>query len=146
VVASFLDASKKGSWSDRNRQGGGQDGAESDEVVKSSARKCLRNLSQASEAYDAHEGPKTLVRYEDLRADTLGTMRRVYSELAIPVDDRQLARAVERHAWERLPEGAKGQGKFHRKGTPGGWREDLTRTQVETVERITAPILEEFYS
>jgi hypothetical protein len=146
VVASFLDASKKGSWSDRNRQGGGQDGAESDEVVKSSARKCLRNLSQASEAYDAHEGPKTLVRYEDLRADTLGTMRRVYSELAIPVDERQLARAVERHAWERLPEGAKGQGKFHRKGTPGGWREDLTRTQAETVERITAPILEEFYA
>ena len=112
----------------------------------SSARKCLRNLSQASEAYDAHEGPKTLVCYEDLRADTLGTMRRMYSELAIPADDRQLARAVERYSWERLPEGAKGQGKFHRKGTPGGWREDLTLAQAETVERVTAPILEEFYA
>lgn len=153
VVASFLDASRKGSWSHRNRQGESSDhegdeeaGGKTDEVVKSSARKCLRNLSQASEAYDAHEGPKVLVRYEDLRADTLGTMRRVYAELAIPVDDRQLARAVERHSWERLPEAAKGQGKFHRKGTPGGWREDLTLAQAETVERITAPILEEFYA
>jgi hypothetical protein len=147
VVASFLDASKKGSWSHENRRGWDDlaNGESPDAVVQSSARKCLRNLTQASEAYDAHDGPKALVRYEDLRADTLGTMQRVYSELAIPVDDKQLVRAVERHAWERLPEGAKGQGKFHRKGTPGGWREDLTLAQAETVERITAPILEEFY-
>jgi hypothetical protein len=32
-------------------------------------------------AYDAHEAPKVLVRYEELRADTLSEMRRIYSAL-----------------------------------------------------------------
>ena len=87
-----------------------------------------------------------LVRYEDLRSDTLGTMRRIYSSLGIPVDERELSRAVKKHSWENVPEEEKGEGKFYRKATPGGWREDLTPEQIEIVERITAPLLKEFYS
>ncbi|HET7270557.1 MAG TPA: sulfotransferase domain-containing protein [Rubrobacter sp.] len=148
VVASFLDASKKGSWSHENRRGWDEvaNGGSPDEVVQSSARKCLRNLTQAKEAYEAHEGPKSMIRYEDLRSDTLGTMRRMYSELGIPADDGKLTSAVEKHTWEKLPGGMKGQGRFHRKGKPGGWRDDLTPDQARTVERITAPILDEFYA
>ena len=37
------------------------------------------------------------------------------------------------------------EGKFYRKGVSGSWREDLTGKQVEIVESITAPLLEEFY-
>ena len=47
---------------------------------------------------------------------------------------------------ESIPEEEKGLGKKFRKATPGSWHEDLTPTQVEIVEQITAPILEEFYS
>lgn len=86
-----------------------------------------------------------LVRYEDLRADTLKTMQRIYRELEIPVEKGELARVVEKHAFENLPQEKKGQGKFHRKATPGGWEEDLTPEQAEIVEQITAPLLEEFY-
>ena len=43
------------------------------------------------------------------------------------------------------PQRERGEGKFYRKATPGGWREDLTPEQVQIVERITAPVLEEFY-
>ena len=43
------------------------------------------------------------------------------------------------------PRGKKGPDKFYRKATPGGWREDLTPEQARTVERITAPLLEDFY-
>jgi hypothetical protein len=56
-----------------------------------------------------------------------------------------LARAVEKHAWENVPEEQKGPGRFNRKATPGGWREDLTPKQAEIVEEITAPLLTEFY-
>ncbi|HEU4494146.1 MAG TPA: hypothetical protein VFR69_08145, partial [Rubrobacteraceae bacterium] len=52
--------------------------------------------------------------------------------------------AVEKHSWENVPEEEKGEGKFHRKATPGGWREDLTPGQAQIVERITAPLLKEF--
>lgn len=85
------------------------------------------------------------MRYEDLRADTLGTMKRIYAELRIPAGAEQLARVVEAHAWENIPEEDKGEGKFYRKATPGGWREDLTPEQAEAVESETGPLLAELY-
>jgi hypothetical protein len=39
----------------------------------------------------------------------------------------------------------KGQGKFYRKASPGGWRDDLTPRQAKLVEEITAPVMGEFY-
>ena len=106
----------------------------------------LNSLTSARQAYKAHGGYKVLVRYEDLRADTLGTMKRIYSSLGIDVDQEDLARVVEKHSWENIPSEKKGEGKFYRKATPGGWKDDLTSDEAETIERITSPVLEEFYS
>jgi LPS sulfotransferase NodH len=146
VVASSLDATRKDSW---QKWGSGGRRSLSDErpeaVARRSAKKYLRNMENARRAFDAHRGPKAVVLYEDLRADTLGTMRRLYSTLGIDVDPGELARAVERHAWESIPEDMKGQGKFYRKASPGGWREDLTAKQARIVEEITAPVMGEFY-
>ncbi|MGH3087652.1 MAG: sulfotransferase domain-containing protein, partial [Rubrobacteraceae bacterium] len=80
-----------------------------------------------------------------LRADTLGTMKRLYESLGITIDEGELTRAVEKHSWENIPADQKGEGKFYRKASPGGWREDLTEEQIMIVEEITAPLLEEFY-
>jgi hypothetical protein len=114
--------------------------------VKDRAENYLRDIRRTKQAYEAHKGHKVLVRYEDLKADTLGTMKRIYSALEIPVQEAELVRAVEKYAWENIPEDKKGSGTVRRRGTSGGWREDLTPEQVKIVERITAPILEEFYS
>ena len=110
------------------------------------AKRYLQNLQKAKQAYDAHRGPKTLVLYEDLRVDTLGTMKRLYSDLGIAIDVGELSRAVEKHVWENIPEDLKGEGKFFRKASPGGWREDLTPKRAEMVENITNPVLREFYA
>ena len=72
-------------------------------------------------------------------------MRHIYSTLGVPVNEEELARIVEKHSWENIPEEKKGEGKFYRKGKPGGWREDLTPEQAEMVERVTAPLLKELY-
>ena len=104
-----------------------------------------RGVESAKAAYDAHRGPKVLIRYEDLLADTLGTIKRLYAELDIVVDEDELTKAVEKYAWENVPEEEKGRGKFYRKADPGGWKDDLTPKQAEIIERITAPLLEEFY-
>jgi hypothetical protein len=72
-------------------------------------------------------------------------MKRVYAGLEIPVHDEELSRAVKEHSWEMIPEEKKGEGKFYRKARPGGWNEDLTPGQAKIVERITAPLLDEFY-
>ncbi len=66
-------------------------------------------------------------------------MKRIYSTLGMTADEGELAKAVEKHSWENIPEEEKGEGKFYRKATPGFWREDLTPEQAEKVEKITAP-------
>lgn len=148
AVASSMDAKREGSWHFENRKEWVRQSPvdkNPDGYVKKQAETYLQRISMAKQAYDAHRGRKVLVRYEDLRVDPLGTMRRIYSEFGIPVDEKKLVKAVEEHAWENIPEEDKGEGKVFRKATPGGWREDLTPGQVEIVERITAPLLKEFY-
>jgi len=146
VVASSMDAHREGSWhyTRRNLQESLAD-EEPDAFVQRRAYKYLWYVGNSKRAYDDHQGPKVLVRYEELRADTLGTMERIYSSLGIPVDEAELSEAVKKYSWENIPEEEKGEGRFYRKAKPGGWREDLTPEQVKVVERITAPLLEEFY-
>lgn len=150
VAASNLDATRRGGWLYARQDAGRRDEAplaDTDPVaaVERRARTYLRDVGKAREAYASHPGPKALVRYEDLISDTLGTMRRMYESLGIPVDEGDLAGVVKKHSWENIPAEKKGEGKFYRKGAPGGWREDLTPEQARAVEEITAPLLREFY-
>ena len=150
VAASGLDAARKGSWqyenaADRGWKREALADNQPDVWVRRRAQNYVRHAGKARDAYEAHQGPKVLIRYEELRDDTLGTMERLYSTLGIEVRSEELARAVEKHAWENIPENEKGQGKFYRRAKPGGWREDLTPGQVEIVEQVSAPLLKEFY-
>jgi hypothetical protein len=141
VVASWVDSRKQGAWQDDPERVG----MTQEEIVNRRAKKFVENVGGAKQAYDAHEGPKVLIRYEELRADALGTMGRLYSTLGVPVDEAALRRAVDKHAWENIPEEKKGEGKFYRKATPGGWQDDLTPEQARIVEKITGPLIKEFY-
>jgi hypothetical protein len=151
VIASALDAHRKGSWEGnwaqlQGRKRMGTSAQERpDRFVSSRSRNYLRDIECVKRAYEAHQGRKALVRYEDLRADPLGTMRRIYSTLEMPLEEKKLVRAVEKYTWENIPEEEKGEKKFYRKATPGAWREDLTSEQVRIVEEVTRPLLEEFY-
>jgi hypothetical protein len=150
VAASALDAARSGSWRrERRRRMYGEDDPTADEdpdtFVSRQAEAYVRHVGGAWEAYQSHGGPKALVRYEDLRADTLEQMRHMYRGLELPVDEGLLAKAIEAHDWENIPQEDKGEGKFYRKATPGSWQEDLTPQQAKTVERICAPLLNEFF-
>jgi hypothetical protein len=150
AVASALDAHRKGGWMYEVRDKGVRKknplaSRNPDNYVRVRSNTYLEQISSIKEAYNAHRGRKVLVRYEDLRADTLGTMKRICSALEIPVEEGTLIRVIEKHSWERVPEQEKGEGRFYRKAKPGGWREDLTPEQIEIIESITAPLLEEFY-
>jgi hypothetical protein len=109
-----------------------------DFIVANQAARYFDFVGNARRAYEEHAGPKVLVRYEDLRTDTLGTMRRIYSELGMAVDEGKLSSVVERHSGESSLE--------EDEVTIGRWREGLTEEQVAVVEKVTAPLLEEYYS
>jgi hypothetical protein len=148
VVASSMDARSEGSWLSARREDQRRTSKldrNPNAYARMRAHSYVQQIEKTGQAYTAHGGRKVMVRYEDLRADTLGTMKRIYSALELPVDEAELARSVEKYSWENIPEEEKGQGKKRRKAKPGGWREDLTPKQVEIVEDITAPLLNEFY-
>ena len=152
VVASILDGARQGGWIHQWKEKDGVSGRTTpsseegpDAYARQLAEKYLREVGCAKRAYDSHKGRKVLVKYEALRVDTLETMRLIYSTLEIPVDGEELEQAVAAHAWENIPEKNKGEGKFTRKATPGGWRVDLTPEQAQLVEEKTAPLLKEFY-
>lgn len=150
VVASITDATRKGGWRYARLDESDPErnlivAEDSTAFARERASHYLKNVGKAKEAYDAHQGRKALVKYEDLRADTLKTIEHICSKLEIKVEEEDLERVVAKHAWENLPKEEKGEGKFHRKASPGSWREDLTPEQAEVVERITAPLLNEFY-
>jgi hypothetical protein len=148
VVASSMDARSEGSFLQERRDGQrrmSRPDRNPNAYARLRASTYVQQMEKTGQAYEAHRGLKVLVRYEDLRADTLKTMKRIYSALEIPVEEAELARSVEKHSWENIPVEEKGEGKFHRKAKPGGWREDLSARQVEIVEDITVPLLNEFY-
>lgn len=151
VVASSLDAQREGSWTSKNKtwQQFGRPSTladtDPDGAVADAAKVYARDIEKAREAYENHGGPKSLVKYEDLRSDAAQTLKRLYSDLGIPAKEAEIVRVAERHRWENVPAEKKGGGKFYRKGTPGGWKEDLTPEQARMIEEITAPMLEEFY-
>jgi hypothetical protein len=152
VISSKMDAAREGSWAEEAQRRRGQEkkntsaDSKPDAFVKNQARRYVQLIELAQQAYNAHAGRKVLIRYEDLRAEPLETMRHIYEKLEILAEELELARVVEKHAWENIPDSKKGAGKFYRKGSPGGWAEDLTPEQVETVENITAPLLERYYA
>jgi hypothetical protein len=113
--------------------------------TKHLAEDYFKVVSQVQRAYQAHQGKKVIVRYEDLREDAIGTLGTMYAALGIEVDQSRLGAAVAKHSWEQIPDSDKGSGKFYRKAAPGGWREDLSPDQIKVVEEITGPILSEFY-
>lgn len=150
AVASSLASHQKSGWlykkvGEKARSNWSADD-DPDAFVEGRANFYAANVGSAMRAYDTHPGPKAILRYEDLRENTLAAMRRLYAEMKVPVEEETLAKAVEKHAWENIPEGQKGEGTFNRKGKAGAWKEDLSTGQVEIVERVTAPMIEEFYS
>ena len=153
AVASSLDAHKGGSRPSKRRtakrpkllQKRTKADQRPDAFVRAQARTYLKDIMLTWQAYKAHEGRKVLVKYEDLRADTLGVMKSVYTAMEIPVSEEALVAAVERHAWENIPEEEKGPGKLRRKATPGGWEEDLTPKQARIVAKEASRVLKKFY-
>jgi hypothetical protein len=148
VSASRLDAHKQGSWTRKLTGKTGETLADRDPdaFVQAVAEMYLRDMEKVKQAYNAFDGRKALIRYEVLRTDPVEELKRMYTRLGIPIAEEQLRRVVEKHDWENIPERRKGPGKSHRKASPGCWREDLSPEQAAIVERITAPIFDEFYA
>ncbi len=150
VIAAALRASGEsdqlalGNWQEELREAEIAPFEDPDFIVASQAARYFDFVGNAKKAYEEHAGPKASVRYEDLLADAPGTVKRIYSELGMAVDEGKLAEVVEKHSREQTT-GEEGPNRLHNEATSRNWRESLTQEQVEVVERVTAPLLNDFY-
>ena len=146
-AASVLDATMKGGWMQEGMDEWARRDLDSDKDVqrylRALSRQYVRQMGNGKKAFDAHDGRKIMVRYDDLRTRTLGTMRDLCAALELPVTEERLAQVVDKHSFENIPQRERGEGKFYRKATSGGWKDDLTPEQAKLVEDITAPLINE---
>jgi hypothetical protein len=101
---------------------------------------------------DQPDIPVHLVRYEDLKADTIATFRRALDFAGCPASDADVGRAVDCASFPELrrQEQAKGfresprlhrGGYFFRRGEAGAWCDELSPEQVARIEVIHAPVM-----
>ena len=94
------------------------------------------------------------LRYESLAADAVSELRGILDWLGLPADETFCREAVEACDIDRLRSGADG-GRaawslkdepdgFYRKGTVGGWADELRPGDVAIVEHIAGPLMSRF--
>ena len=79
----------------------------------------LRSVDAARARLPVHE-----IRYEQLHARPLETLRDLYAFCGIPADDDQLARIIAANDFARYAR--TGPGQFRRRGRVGSWRDELS--------------------
>ena len=108
-------------------------------------RQCLLGWSGHIASWlDQRDIPVHLVRYEDLKRDTAGTLLAAMGFAGFPATRKQIARAVSLAAFDTLQaqereigfaEWRGGEGDlFFRRGKTGAWRNEMTAEQVACIE------------
>ena len=96
------------------------------------------------------EMPVRVVRYEDLRRDTVAVLRDVLAFLGASTTEEDLARAIDHSRLEALQrqeadkgfrERQPGQKRFFRSGRTGEWRDVMTADQVRSIEQRLGPAM-----
>jgi hypothetical protein len=142
VIDSELAALTPGSWAVEDFsivRGVGP--ADRLDFVTDCAHKWLWRMEAAEEAYAAHEGPKRVVRYEELLRDPATQLRGLFGWLGVEIQDEEIDRFVDKHAFEHVEPDRRGPDSFWRAATPGMWRENLSEAEQAKIARLIGPKL-----
>lgn len=95
-------------------------------------------------AYQNHNPDlRLLIRYEELRKDTVTELRKIYNFLQIKINDDDLAKIVSIYDFENISPSQKGQGKFNRTAMIGGWRISFSEKEQELMNSIMGDTLKQ---
>lgn len=83
-----------------------------------------------------NEKLRYLVKYEDLRSNTLGELKKLYEFIGIPITDSELSNIVEKFTFENIPDEKKGLGTQRQFAKAGIWKEKFSHKEIEVLEEI----------
>jgi hypothetical protein len=93
------------------------------------------------------EGRIYMIRYEDLLADTAGTMRTMFKDFfKLEVDEKKLQSVVDKFSFENQTKRKKGQEdtkSFLRKGISGDWKNYFEQAERARFKELNGSLLEE---
>ncbi len=142
VVDSWLDAYQDGGWITDD---GGFAVAPHGRVafIKWQAAVWRYRTEATQRAYDAHpHDRRVLVRYEELLADPARELARVLETIGLPATRERIEHVVEKHAYEKVPAGERGAGKFVRSASPGSWCERLDEEEQAALLGVLGETIE----
>jgi hypothetical protein len=100
-------------------------------------------------SWRAHHDPARALalRYEDLLADTAGSLQRVAAHFGLPADPAIIEQVVDAHSFSRLS-GGRGRGEegtdsFFRKGVAGDWRTSFSPRMARLYAERIGPLMQE---
>jgi len=101
-------------------------------------------MERINRAYENHD-PKLriIIRYEDLKKDTLSELKKIYDFLDIKISDDELRRKIELFDFKNIPESQKGEGKFYRSASTGGWTKKFSKEEQELMNSIMGDTLKQ---
>lgn len=137
VVDSELAAVMPGSWVSQTFPGfTGVREVDRLEFARRSAYRWLWRTEVVQEAFEAHRGPKLLVRYEELRPNPRSGFLTICRWMGVQHGEDELRGAIDRHAFDRLAEEQTGPLSFHRAANPGLWQRNLLGDEQSIVNDI----------
>jgi Sulfotransferase family len=143
VIDSLMDA-MSGGWLDEPYMGRLDTPEQRLAFARSEARVWLERTRAVERAFDAHDPElRWKLRYEDLRTDTVGTLRPLVDWLGIRRSGAELRAAIADNAFEAIPPAEKGPGTQWRAATPGLWREHMSPEERRAIEEVIGPKLVE---
>jgi Sulfotransferase family len=133
VIDSWLAAYRAGAWA--QEEGAFPLAAFGREAfIRWQASVWAHRANAVARAYESHDpARRILIRYEELRADPVGSLERTCRAAGIRADAEQLARISAIHDIDAMDADAKGPHRPIRSGWPGGWRRSLSAGERRTM-------------
>jgi len=144
VVDSMLHAQQAGGWL-VDQPGVGPAGDESQrlEFVRRHSLLWVNRIEIVERAYASHPPElRIMTRYEELRDEPVGALRRLVDWLGIERTDSELRAAISAYQFDSLPRRLRGPAKGFRAATPGLWRENTSDTEQRLMSEIMGKTLE----
>jgi len=93
-------------------------------------------------AYQNHNSNlRLIVKYEELKNNTLQELRKIYEFIGIKISDEELKNKIETHDFKKIPESQKGKGKFYRAASTGSWKDNFSQKEQNLMNSIMGETL-----
>ncbi len=142
VIDSGIDGRQKDGWMTKQLGTKPLEGVRRERFIQNRAMRLIAFSENLLKTYSNHpENLRYLIKYEDLRKNTLEELEKIYKFLEIDISKDELQKIVSKFSYENLPDKEKGRGKFVRSASPGKWKENLPENEKNVMNEIMGDTL-----